>query len=58
MTVCEEIARPDCPSLYLRVMDSNHVAIQFYNRIGFQYRPDMCEDSRPDLMMFEKTLSP
>lgn len=58
MEQCEHIAYSDynADTLYLRVLDSNHAAIRFYERLGFDYCPDMRENVRPDLLLFRKPL--
>ena len=60
MEQCEYIAHRDYDgnTLYLRVLDSNHAAIRFYERLGFDYCPEMREKVRPDLLMFRKTIQP
>jgi len=60
MRVCEDIIAKQSyqcsSSLYLRVVDTNHAAISFYQSIGYNYRPDMSEESRPELKMFQKVI--
>ena len=58
MEVCAQIAWHDynAAAMYLRVLESNKAAIQFYEGLGFEYCHDRKEEARPELLLFRKRL--
>lgn len=60
MQLCQQIALNEYKTsamIYLRVVESNIEARRFYAEIGFAYCSAMKEESRPELLMFQKLLA-